>query len=138
MQPYVLLPTKRNEENEMMLIPPRDTFLLTEMVHLTHHDSKSAPASPMLDHFHRNRWTNSPEYATEIIGNFIYGKPSLKRRFRHAVLRQFASDCSTVLTGPSGVCLGLVGLRRYPVRRFKQRRLPKEAQWRVRVAKEQR
>lgn len=34
------------------------------MVHLTHHDSKSAPASPTLDHFHRNQWTNSPEYAT--------------------------------------------------------------------------
>src|SRR5262249_28726595 len=33
------------------------------MVHLTHHDSKSAPASPTLDHFHRNQWTNSPEYA---------------------------------------------------------------------------
>src|SRR5215831_11899269 len=35
------------------------------MVHLTHHDSKSAPASPTLDHFHRNQWTNSPEYAGE-------------------------------------------------------------------------
>src|SRR5215471_2388515 len=35
------------------------------MVHLAHHNSKSAPASPTLDHFHRNRWTNSPEYAQE-------------------------------------------------------------------------
>src|SRR5215831_17728529 len=35
------------------------------MVHLTHHDSKSAPASPTLDHFHRNQWTNSPEYAAK-------------------------------------------------------------------------
>ena len=26
-------------------------------------DQYSAPAPPTLDHFHRNRWTNSPEYA---------------------------------------------------------------------------
>jgi len=49
----------------MMLIRRRDTIFLTEMVHLAHHDFKSAPASPTLDHFHRNRWTNSPEYAQE-------------------------------------------------------------------------
>ena len=36
------------------------------MVHLTHHDFKSAKASPTLDHFHRNRWTNSPEYAASV------------------------------------------------------------------------
>src|SRR5262249_43696699 len=45
------------------LIRRRDTIFLTEMVHLAHHDFKSARASPRLDHFHRNRWTNSPEYA---------------------------------------------------------------------------
>src|SRR5262249_26484291 len=39
------------------------TICLTEMVHVAHHDFKSAPASPTLDHFQWNRWTNSPEYA---------------------------------------------------------------------------
>ena len=45
------------------------------MVHLTHHDSKSAPASPTLDHFHRNQWTNSPEYApgTAFFGFRMFG-----------------------------------------------------------------
>ena len=33
------------------------------MVHLLHDVLKPASDSPTLDHFHRNRWTNSPEYA---------------------------------------------------------------------------
>src|SRR4051812_36500969 len=33
------------------------------MVHLLHHVLKPASDSPTLDHFHRNRWTNSPDYA---------------------------------------------------------------------------
>jgi hypothetical protein len=38
------------------------------MVHLIHHVLKPASDSPTLDHFHRNRWTNSPEYAAATIG----------------------------------------------------------------------
>src|SRR4051794_7576184 len=33
------------------------------MVHLLHDVLKPASDSPTLDHFHRNQWTNSPEYA---------------------------------------------------------------------------
>src|SRR6476659_9137661 len=35
------------------------------MVHLLHdvHVHQLASDSPTLDHFHRNQWTNSPEYA---------------------------------------------------------------------------
>jgi heat shock protein HspQ len=33
------------------------------MVHLLHHVLKPASDSPTLDHFRRNQWTNSPEYA---------------------------------------------------------------------------
>src|SRR5206468_4077527 len=40
------------------------------MVHLIHHVLKPASDSPTLDHFHRNRWTNSPEYA-------VTGSPEL-------------------------------------------------------------
>ena len=52
---------KTNEANEMMLFHHADTFFLTEMVHVPHHVLKPALDSPTLDHFHRNRWTNSPE-----------------------------------------------------------------------------
>jgi hypothetical protein len=61
MQQSGFVAAKRNEGNEMMLIPPHNTFFLTEMVHLAQNDFNPASASPMLDHFHRNRWTNSPE-----------------------------------------------------------------------------
>src|ERR1700686_2303383 len=62
--PLIILPHARKTSDVLIDRPShRDTFFLTEMVHLTHHDSTSAPASPTLDHFHRDRCTNLPEYA---------------------------------------------------------------------------
>jgi hypothetical protein len=37
------------------------------MVHLLRHVLKPASVSPTLDHFHRNQWTNSPEYAAALL-----------------------------------------------------------------------
>src|SRR3954470_11441588 len=42
------------------------------MVHLIHHVLKPASDSPTLDHFHRNRWTNSPEYAGAALAAAIH------------------------------------------------------------------
>lgn len=59
---------KRNERNEMMLFLPPHIIFLTEMVHFPHHDLNRCQTLPlMLDHFHRNRWTTSPEYAQQLV-----------------------------------------------------------------------
>jgi hypothetical protein len=47
------------------------------MVHLLHHVLNLRQNSPTLDHFHRNQWTNSPEYA--VVSIPVQGPHETKR-----------------------------------------------------------
>jgi hypothetical protein len=78
------------------------------MVHLAHHDFKSAPASPTLDHFHRNRWTNSPEYAHCLTIGLIYA--ALSALLCWLVLRRGAMLSNVAAGAIGGGLAGFVGI----------------------------